>query len=441
MQPGTERPTNVRGRILALTCGTSWLLYLHRYTFALIKPQIAEEWQLGSDELGLLDSGFSLCYTICQVPLGIAADALGVHLILTGMIVVWSVGLGLHAWAATTTELWYARGLLGAGQSAVFAALNRISRQWFAPAVRTTLQGFVAVTAGRIGGMSANLLFGSLLLGVFDVPWRTAVYLFTGLGLAHAVAFFVLFRNTPREHPRVNEAEARLLAGDDATAPNSALAAVPRMTVRQLLAGLTPRSLTNLVAVNVQTILSTFADNIYSNWIPLFLWQVHGWGDTERGAYSALPLLGGAAAGVIGGLLNDWFIRRTGNRRWSRSGVAMAGKGMAALLLFTALAWYDRPYVFCVFLFFVKLFGDWSLATTWGVVTDIGGRATATVFALNNAVAGVALIGAPALFGYLAKEYGWYSVFVTVGVTYTLCALSWLAINCSIPLFESTKTE
>jgi len=439
MQPSTERPTTIRRRIFALACGTSWLLYLHRYTFSLIKPQLAEEWHLGSDDLGLLDSGFSLCYTVCQVPLGIAADALGVRLILTAMIVVWSIGLGMHAWATTTTGLWYARGLLGAGQSAVFAALNRISRQWFAPAVRTTMQGFVAVTAGRIGGMSANLLFGSLLLGVLELPWRTAVYLFAALGLGHAAAFYILFRNAPREHPRVNEAEARLIAGDDADAPRSAAAAP--MTIRRLLAGLTPRSLANLVAVNIQTILSTFADNIYSNWIPLFLWQVHGLGDTERGVYSALPLLGGAAAGLIGGLLNDWFIRRTGNRRWSRSGVAMAGKGMAAVLLFTALIWYDRPYVFCVFLFFVKLFGDWSLATTWGVVTDIGGRATATVFALNNAVSGVALVGAPALFGYLAKEFGWYSVFVTVGAAYVLCALSWLAINCTIPLFEPTQKE
>ena len=37
----------------------------------------------------------------------------------------------------------------------------------------------------------------------------------------------------------------------------------------------------------------------------------------------------------------------------------------------------------------VKFFGDWSLATSWGVVTDIGGRATASVFAFNNAVAGI----------------------------------------------------
>jgi MFS family permease len=112
------------------------------------------------------------------------------------------------------------------------------------------------------------------------------------------------------------------------------------------------------------------------------------------------------------------------------------GKGLAAALLVTALWWYDNPYVFCGFLFAVKFFGDWSLATSWGVVTDIGGRVTASVFAFNNAVAGIGFIAAPTIFGFLAQHYGWTVVFVSVAVTYVLCALSWLAIDCTIPMVE-----
>ena len=152
------------------------------------------------------------------------------------------------------------------------------------------------------------------------------------------------------------------------------------------------------------------------------------------GIYSSLPLLGGAIAGALGGLLNDWFIAKTGNRRWSRSGIAAVGKGLAAVFLLIALVWYNNPYVFCGLLFAVKFFGDWSLATSWGVVTDIGGRATASVFAFNNAVAGIGLIAAPPLFGFLALRYGWPVVFVTVAATYVLCALSWLVIDCTIPV-------
>jgi ACS family hexuronate transporter-like MFS transporter len=438
MQVSSSKPTNVRWGVFALACGTSWLLYLHRYAFALIKPEIAEQWDLGKDELGLLDSVFSIFYTVFQVPLGIAADAWGVRLVLTGLILVWCIGLGMHAWAGSSTQMWYARAVFGFGQSAGYAALSRISRQWFPPKIRTTLQGFVGVTAGRVGGLSANLLFGFLLLGVFHLDWRTATYLFVALGLANAVVFFAALRNLPNEQPLVNDAEAALISGADDVGANT-LASSPRMSVKQMLRSLTPRGLVNLIALNVQSVLSTFADNIYSNWIPLFLAEVHQLKFKEMGIYSSLPLLGGAIAGVVGGLLNDACISWTGNRRWSRSGVAAVGKTLAAVTLFTALIWYDQPYTFCALLFFVKFFGDWSLTTSWGVVTDIGGQATASVYAFNNTVAGIGSICAPIVFGLLAEHYGWQRVFVTTAVTYLLCALSWLVINCTIPLVKDTR--
>ena len=373
------------------------------------------------------------------MPLGVAVDTWGIRLVLTGLIIVGSIGLGMQAWSGSSAQMWYARAVLGVGQSAVYAALSRISRHWFPPAIRTTLQGFVGVMAGRVGGLSAYLLFGYLLLGVFQLDWRTASYLFVALGIAHAAVFYAAFRNLPREHPLVNDAEARLISGTREAAA-SKLASPPNMSVRQMLRNLTPRGLVNLVALNVQSILSTFADNIYSNWIPLFLWEVHRLEFKQMGIYSSLPLLGGAVAGVLGGLLNDLCISWTGNRRWSRSGVAV-GKTLAALLLLTALVFYDQPYSFCLLLFFVKLFGDWSLTTSWGVVTDIGGQATASVYAFNNAVAGVGSIGAPIIFGLIAEYYGWRVVFLTTAVAYVLCALSWLTINCTIPLLKPVSGD
>ena len=188
--------------------------------------------------------------------------------------------------------------------------------------------------------------------------------------------------------------------------------------------------------LSVQSLLSTFADNIFSNWIPLFLAQVHHLEFKQMGIYAALPLLGGAIAGLVGGGLNDYLIALTGNRRWSRVAVAVAGKSIAAILLLAALNSYDQPYVFCIYLFFVKLFSDCSLTTAWGVVTDIGGRATASVFALNNSIAGIGQIAAPVIFGYVADQYGWRAVFVTVVIAYVLCAVSWLFINCTIPVLR-----
>ena len=41
---------------------------------------------------------------------------------------------------------------------------------------------------------------------------------------------------------------------------------------------------------------------------------------------AALPLVGGAIGGMaIGGLLQNWLIHKTGNRRWVRSGIGLVG--------------------------------------------------------------------------------------------------------------------
>ncbi len=430
-----SQATNVRWNIFALACGTSWMLYLHRYTFAAIKPELSGE--LSTFELGLMDSVFSACYALFQFPLGVAADTLGVHLVLTGLILLWTFGLYLHTWAPSVFPLVAARATLGIGQSAVFASLNRVARTWFPDSIRTTLQGWVGVSFGRLGGMCAPAIFGILLLTWLGLSWQAAIYVFVAMGLGHALLFAMVFRNSPRGHPLVNDAEVELIEGP----PRDAGAAPPeeaRPSIGRTVRGMTPRSLRNLLSLNGQTILSAFADNIYSNWIPLFLFTVHGIGKemTVYWVFWMLPLLGGACGGALGGWLNDRVIRRTGNRRWARSGVGLAGKGMAALLLVVALIFYENPYLFCGMLFFVKLFGDWSLTSTWGTTADIGGRATASVFAFNNAVATIGAVTAPAVFSAIAEYSSWRVVFITAAVVYALCALTWLRIDCTIPVAE-----
>lgn len=431
----TPRPTNVRWTVFSFSFSISALLYLHRYAFGFMKPILSKEWGLTATELGELDGVFSACYTMFQFPLAILADGLGVHLVLTVLILVWCSGLAVLGSASSVKALWYGQAILGTGQSAVYACLSRIGRTWFPPAIRTTLQGAVGVTAGRLGALLSSLVFATLLLGVFGMTTRTAIGILVAVGVVNALLFALTFRNSPRRHPAVNVAELQLIEGcNSVTAP-----AAGRMSVGKMLRSMTPRSMVNVGCLCVQSILSTVADNIYSNWIPLFLVQVHHLEYKKMGVSSALPLLGGAIAGLVGGVLNDRAISWTRNRRWSRVAVAFVGKGMAAVLIFTALLFYEQPYVFCLFLFFVKLFGDWSLATTWGVVTDIGGRATASMFAFNNSIAGLGQIAAPLAYGYLVDNFGWRPVIMAVGVTYVLCALSWLAIDCTIPVIDESK--
>ena len=64
-----DQPTNIRRRVMWLGFGVSWLLYVHRYVFALIKTDLKEEFtKFGIPEtehnevLSYLSAGFSTAY-------------------------------------------------------------------------------------------------------------------------------------------------------------------------------------------------------------------------------------------------------------------------------------------------------------------------------------------------------------------------------------------
>jgi MFS family permease len=422
-----QRPTNVRWHVFAFACGTSWLLYLHRYTFSLIKPELKLEWNLGADDLGFLDSVFFASYSVFQIPLGIAGDLFGVRLVLTLLIVVWSAALGLQAFVPSAKPMAAALAFFGLGQSAAYPCLSRVSRTWFPQSIRTSLQGWVAVFFGRTGGLTTNLVVGAVLMGMLGLDWRVLFVGLAVLGLGFALLFWKSFRDRPADHPRINAAEVVLLAD-----PGPAVA--QPTSIRGLLQRTSRRSLLNLCLLTLQTMLSTAADNLYSNWIPLFLAEVYLFDKQQQGLLSALPLLGGAIGGAIGGWLNDRLIRETGSLCWGRRAVGLGGKGTAAILLLGGLLVFDEPYLFCAVLFVVKMFSDSGLATTWGTVTDIGGPATASVYAFNNALAGIGSIVAPPVYGLIAVNHGWQWVFATAAGCYLACGLLWLAIDPRVPV-------
>jgi MFS family permease len=365
------------------------------------------------------------------LPAGIAADVFGPHIFLGSSIVLWSLMMGMQAWAPTVAALAWVRIVFGAAQAGAFSALAKITRNWFPLNSRTSVQGWVGITFGRAGAASANFLLATVMIGMLGLPWRTSFWILAGLGIALGVAFLLIFRNTPRVHPWANEAETKLIEGPATRGPTV------KLTAAQLFKQLRWSGLANLLTLNLQTLLSNAADILYQAWIPLYLVETHNLDYKQMGIFSAFPLLGGAVGGALGGWLNDYFSRR--NRRWGRSLVGLVGKAGAAALLMVAVAFSDNPYLFCSLLFFVKLIGDWSLASTWGTVTDIGGPASATVFGINNAVGNVGAVVAPLIYGYVAMHYGWTPVFISVAAIYLLCAASWLLVDCTRPLLQENQ--
>ena len=248
--------------------------------------------------------------------------------------------------------------------------------------------------------------------------WRAALLAIGAAGALLGVAFWLLFRNRPAEHPWANAAEQQEV---DAGKLPVAKSARPKLS-------LGVANLLTLGAMLLYAFCSNFVDQFFVNWLPLFLKEGKGLSQAEMGVFASLPLWGGALGGAAGGVLNDFLIRRTGSRRWARAGVALTGKALAAALLAATVGLADGRAA-AVALVLCKFFGDWSLSTQWGTITDIGGRAVGTVFGIVNMVGAVAGVLANPLIGQVKQEYGWSLLFYFLAALFLTAALAWLFID------------
>ena len=101
----TQRPTKVRWTIFSLACGTSFMLYLHRYTWNFIGPFLEKDFGFSKTELGTLFSFFTPTYGAGQIPSGILCDLIGPHAFLGVIIVLWSLLIPCYGIARNFTSL------------------------------------------------------------------------------------------------------------------------------------------------------------------------------------------------------------------------------------------------------------------------------------------------------------------------------------------------
>ncbi len=414
------RPTRVRWVVFGLACAVSWFLYLHRYSWGVLKSSIrAENPDISDIEMGWLDSAFSATYAIGQIPAGLAGDVFGPRAIMAGIILAWSVAVAGFGWTSGFWGLAAVRAGFGLAQAGAYPILGKVTRNWFSLSIRTSVQG-VVTAMGRIGGACSSVVLATLLIGVLGLSWRAALVVIAVPGVVLALAFWLVVRDSPREHPGTNQAERELIDGG----PHPSAVAIGGSLI------LNRASLFNLTMLLVYAFTSTFQDQLYVYWIPMFLVEGRGMQATEMGLFTTLPLIGGAIGGVIGGALNDFLIRIWGNRRWARSLVAFTGKFLAAGLVVVSVHMDDGRWAMVV-LMAAKFFGDWSLSTQWGTITDMGGRASATVFGLVNSVGAVGGFAAGPILGYLKQTYGWQELFYGVAAMCLVAALTFLFINCT----------
>jgi MFS family permease len=323
------------------------------------------------------------------------------------------------------------RFLFGCGEAGAFPNLARVVGIWFPFRERGLAQGAIWMSA-RLGGAIAFVVIGTLtgLLG-----WRLAFVVLGTLGAVWCVFFAAWYRDRPEDKPECNEAERELIRGGPGAA-RSNLAYHAPLPEQPALGGVV-----NVLAICLAGACVSFAWYFFATWQPRFFKDVHGLNFKQSELLMGLPFLSGAAGCLLGGGLSDWLVRWTGNRRWGRSAIGVAGFG-AAWLCVLAAAFVPKTWQAISLLCLATFLNDLAIPVIWAVCADIGGRYAGTVSGIMNCVSGVGAVLGPALTPVILKAVPgswtvkWQVVFIVYAAAWFVGALAWLRIDAGTPLLE-----
>jgi len=385
--------TRVRFGVLAFACTLSMITYLDRVAIASSAGTIVKELGLQSvADMKWAFTAFALAYALFEVPTGWMGDMFGPRKSLRRIVLWWSmftvltatVGLHIGPMVLGLGFLIAIQFLFGVGEAGAYPNIARALSNWLPLSERGRGQGLVWFCGKLVGGLTP-FLWTLLVVGTGLTPalfsWRGAFCMFGAIGIIWSILFALWFRNHPEEKPEVNAAELELIRhgrsiDDPATHRN-----VPWRKI-----------VTNGNFLALCLMYATQAYGWYFNitYLPQFLERQYHLPNTSLlGAlYKGGPLWMGAIGCLLGGVITDAVIRRTGNRRLGRRLCGWVGHSLC-VVCFLICPIAPNAFVFFAAVSLAAFFTDLTVASAWATCQDIGGRYAAIVGAFMNMCAGL----------------------------------------------------
>jgi MFS family permease len=340
------------------------------------------------------------------------------------------------------TALVVVQFLFGMGEAGAFPNITRALYNWFPPTQRGSAQGAIWLSARFMGGLTPAVW---ILLTIFvGLDWRQVLWLFAAVAGAWSVVFYFWFRNHPEEHAAVNRAECDVINLD--RMPHVGHHNVPWKKI--LLSS-------NLWFICGMYMVTNFCWYFMMYFLPGHMKEHFAKeSSTETGKLlvaliAGSPLLVGMGGCLLGGLLTDYYVRKTGDRKWGRRVFAMIGYGMAGVSYLLAAAFIDNFWAFAGCIMMMGFFNDLMMSSAWATCQDVGRRHAAIVAGCMNMIGNLAGALTNLVTGEVLKHYknlhdeptGIKIMFTIYAVVYFVGVLLWLGIDASKPLVPETPEE
>jgi len=412
-----EPKSRVRWKIFLLLLGLVSINYIDRASLSIAMPLIATEFALEPATQGLLLSSFFWTYALMQIPGGMLADRFKPRIVIAGATVGWGLFQALAAVATSWPMLVLTRLGLGVSEAPIYPAGGKLNGIWMTPHERG--RGAALLDGGAPLGAALGSIVIAWLISVFG-SWRMA-FVVAGVGtmLCGLLAWHYI-RNTPRDHPGVNDAEARHI--EEAHAREDDLA--PASHGGNVLGFFRYRS------VWCMCLGWMFFNSVFYGlltWMPTYLFRVHGLDIKSLGSASFFIFFAGFVGEIFGGIVADKWLAGGGHPNTVYRTLFGVAAVVATVSIFS-VAYVGSPLAVVLLLASTLFFLRWC-GMYWVIPSALASRdRSGFLGGCMNLGGNIAGITVPLIVGFIVQFTGSYFLalmfFAAAGVALLACSLS-----------------
>jgi ACS family hexuronate transporter-like MFS transporter len=390
------------------------LNYMDRLTINQMSKEIIEEFRLTKEQYGQIEQAFGVAFALGAVLIGWTTDRLDLRWVYPLAVLAWSVAGFVTGFAGTFGGLLLCRSALGLTEAGHWPCGLRTTQRVLSPGERTLGNGILQ-SGAALGAIVTPLIILALVDG--EGTWRLPFFVIGSLGVSWALLWWVTVKpgdlTLPPSDPR-SDPPAGASPEGQSQPPLWTIFWDRRFWVLVVLA----------VAINLTW-------HYFRVWLPLFLREEHGYGNTAVQWFTSAYYLATDAGSLLVGFATLYLARHGMSVHRSRVLMYLACSLLTALSVLVA---FLPPGPLLLGLLLVIGFGGLGLFPTYYALSQEltvrhQGKVTGTLGCLNWLVTsqmhplvgrlidqtssyslGVALAGLPPLIGLAALALFWKEV-------------------------------
>lgn len=403
----------VRYQALFLLVLLSIITYLDRVCMNVVAKYVKADLGLDNQQFGYVLAAFSLAYALFEIPTGALGDRIGARRVLTRVVLWWSLFTILTGSVTAFIPLLVVRFLFGVGEAGAYPNASIAIAHWF-PKMELGRAQSAIWAAGRIGGSLTPLLVVPL---VHAFGWRLAFGVLGGIGMLWAVAWYVWFRDEPRDKQTVTAAEVAEIEADRRIIPGK-----HKISWRTIAAN------PNIWALMLMCHLFFYGSYFFTNWSSTYFQEGRGMTEEASRNFISLSYFLGALGCLAGGFLSDVLTKKYGLRTGRRA-VALSGLLLSGALFMLAGSTPDQQlagYILALCVFSKDL----ALPVAFAVCVDIGKQNSGVVVGAMNFAGQLGGFFITLIFGMIVHQTGNFNFpLYLIGGCLVISALLWLRID------------